>query len=99
MKTRQPVDYRYRDLAYEALEPYSQSFLMQSGLCEGMRMLEVGYGAGAMTPWLSREVGLSGRVVALDINPKVIESARRKVVESGLDNVDFIATSVENVLK
>lgn len=45
---RQPVDRRLRDLAYEALEPYSRSFLTQSGLCEGMRILEVGCGAGAM---------------------------------------------------
>lgn len=98
MKSRQPVDYRLRNLAYEVLEPYSQRFLMQSGLCEGMRILEIGCGAGAMTPWLSQEVGLSGRVVALDINPQEIERARQRVVEFGLDNVDFIVTSVENVL-
>jgi SAM-dependent methyltransferase len=98
MKSRQPVDSRFRDLAYEVLEPYSQNFLTQSGLREGMRVLEIGCGAGAMTPWLSRKVGLSGRVVALDINPREVEHARLKVVESGLDNVDFIATSVENVL-
>lgn len=97
MELRQPVDYRLRDLAYEVLEPYSRSFLMQSGLGEGMQVLEVGCGAGAMTPWLSRSVGLSGRVVALDINPREVECARQKVEETGLDNVDFITTSVENL--
>ncbi|MDA8428702.1 MAG: class I SAM-dependent methyltransferase [Geobacteraceae bacterium] len=95
---RQPVDYRLRDLAYEVLEPYSQFFLVQSGLCEGMHVLEVGCGAGAMTPWLSRTVGLSGRVVALDINPQELERAGQKVAESGRDNVDFIAASAEDVL-
>ncbi len=99
MKPRQPVDRRLRDLAYEVLEPYSQSFLTQSGLSEGMRVLEVGCGAGSMTPWLSQKIGYSGRLVALDIDPQEIECARRKVMESGLDNTDFIATSVENVLK
>ena len=98
MNQKQPADYRLRDLAYEALEPYSQSFLVQSGLCEGMRILEIGCGAGAMTPWLSQTVGQSGRVVALDINPQELELARIKVAEFGLDNVDFMATSVENVL-
>lgn len=98
MKPRQSADRRLRDFAYEALEPYSQSFLERSGLCEGMRILEVGCGGGAMTPWLSRTVGLSGRVVALDINPQELECARLKVAESGLDNVDFITTSVEDVL-
>ncbi len=98
MKPRQPTDRRLRDLAYEVLEPYSQSFLKKSGLCEGMRVLEIGCGAGSMTPWLSQQVGLSGRVVALDIDPQEVERARRRVMESGLGNTDFIATSVENVL-
>jgi hypothetical protein len=43
-------------------------------------------------------VGLSGCVVALDINPQEVERARQKLMESGLVNTDFIATSVENVL-
>lgn len=97
MKPRQPVDRRLRDLAYEVLEPYSQSFLTQSGLCEGMRVLEIGCGAGSMTPWLSQKVGLSGRLIALDINPQEIEHARQKVEKVGLDNTEFIVTSVENV--
>ena len=78
MKSRQTSDRRQSDLAYRVLEPYSRSFLTQSGLCKGMRVLEVGCGAGAMTPWLSQEVGQSGRVVALDINPQEIERAREK---------------------
>jgi SAM-dependent methyltransferase len=98
MKPRQPVNHRLRDLAYEVLEPYSQNFLTQSGLCEGMRVLEIGCGAGSMTPWLSQKVGLRGRLVALDINQQEVERARRKVMETGLDNTEFIATSVENVL-
>ncbi len=98
MKPRQPVDRGLRDLAYEVLEPYSQSFLTQSGLSEGMRVLEVGCGAGSMTPWLSRKVGLSGRLVALDINAQEVECARQKVMESGLDNADFISTSVEKIM-
>lgn len=98
MKPQQPTDRRLRDLAYEVLGPYSQSFLTKSGLCEGMRVLEIGCGAGSMTPWLSQKVGLSGRVVAIDINPQEIERARQKVMESGLGNTEFIVTSVENVL-
>jgi SAM-dependent methyltransferase len=63
-----------------------------------MRVLEVGCGAGSMTPWLSRTVGLSGRVVAMDINPQELERARLKVAEYGLENVEFITAFVENVL-
>ncbi len=71
---------------------------MQSGLHEGMQALEIGCGAGAMTPWLSRKVGSSGRLVALDINPQELECARQKVMESGLDNTEFIAASLEDAL-
>lgn len=99
MKSRQTSDRRQSDLAYRVLEPYSRSFLTQSGLCKGMRVLEVGCGAGAMTPWLSQEVGQSGRVIALDINPQEIERAREKLLEAGLErNTQFIVTSVEEVL-
>lgn len=99
MKGRKPVDHRFRDLAYEALEPYSRAFLAMSGLREGIRVLEVGCGAGGMTPWLSRTVGRSGRVVALDIDPEQVERARRNVRESGLDNVDVVEMSVDDVME
>ncbi len=98
MKSQQSVDRRLRDLAYEVLQPYSQGFLMQSGLHEGMQALEIGCGTGAMTPWLSKKVGSSGRLVALDINPQELECARQKVMESGLDNTEFIAASLEDAL-
>ena len=57
-----------------------------------MRVLEVNCGAGAMTPWLSRQGGLSGRVAALDKNPREVERARLKAMESVLDT----STSSQN---
>jgi SAM-dependent methyltransferase len=86
-----------RDLAYEALEPYSRAFLTRSGLREGMRVLEVGCGGGAMTPWLSRIVGPSGRVVALDVDPKQVERAGERVRHGGIDNVELLVASADDV--
>jgi SAM-dependent methyltransferase len=97
MTTGAAVDQRFRDLAYEALEPYSRSFLARSGLREGMHVLEVGCGGGAMTPLLSRAVGPNGRVVAVDVDPKQLERARDKVRMGGIENVDLIAASVDDV--
>jgi aspartate racemase len=63
-----------------------------------MRILEVGCGAGAMTPWLSRCVALSGRVVALDINPREIELARKSIVEATCGKAEILGVKRPGLL-
>jgi SAM-dependent methyltransferase len=55
---------RYRD-------PMSHEALSRTGLTAGWRCLEVGAGAGSITQWLSERVGARGRVVAVDIDPRL----------------------------
>jgi SAM-dependent methyltransferase len=55
---------------------------------EGMTVLEPGPGMGFFTVELARLVG-TGRVIALDIQPKMIEGLKRRVAKAGLlDRVD-----------
>jgi SAM-dependent methyltransferase len=62
------------------LEPYVR---------EGMTVLEPGPGMGFFTLPLARRVGPTGRVVAVDIQPKMIASLKRRVERAGLlDRVD-----------
>ena len=51
---------------------------------EGMTVLELGPGMGFFTVELARLVGASGRVIALDIQPKMIEGLKRRVAKAGL---------------
>jgi SAM-dependent methyltransferase len=50
----------------------------------GMTVLEPGPGMGFFTLPLARLVGPSGRVVAVDIQPKMIASLKRRLTRAGL---------------
>jgi ubiquinone/menaquinone biosynthesis C-methylase UbiE len=51
---------------------------------EGMTALEPGPGMGFFTLELARKVGPSGRVIAVDIQPKMIEALKRRAAKAGL---------------
>lgn len=51
---------------------------------EGMTVLEPGPGMGFFTLELARRVGATGRVLAVDVQPKMIEGLKRRVKKAGL---------------
>jgi ubiquinone/menaquinone biosynthesis C-methylase UbiE len=51
---------------------------------EGMTVLEPGPGMGFFTISLARLVGPKGRVVAVDVQPKMIRKLKRRVAKAGL---------------
>jgi cyclopropane fatty-acyl-phospholipid synthase-like methyltransferase len=54
----------------------------------GMTVADVGAGTGYFEPYLSRAVGPSGAVIAVDIEPSMIEYMRDRFEKEGLDNVE-----------
>jgi ubiquinone/menaquinone biosynthesis C-methylase UbiE len=58
------------------------------GLRPGMTVLEVGPGNGRYTLAAARHVGPAGRVVAIDIEPRMIERVARRAAEEGVTNVE-----------
>lgn len=53
-------------------------------------LADVGSGAGILLPFFSKAVGSCGRVIAMDIFPDFLETAKRKAAAEGLDNVMFV---------
>jgi len=51
---------------------------------EGMTVLEPGPGMGFFTLELARMVGTSGRVVAVDIQPRMLDRLKRRAAHAGL---------------
>ena len=51
---------------------------------EGMTVLEPGPGMGFFTIELARLVGPSGRVVAVDIQPKMLDGLKRRAAKAGV---------------
>ncbi|MEM7434830.1 MAG: class I SAM-dependent methyltransferase [Myxococcota bacterium] len=65
--------------------------------CEaGMTVVDLGAGTGYFVPYLSRAVGRSGRVLALDIDPAMIDSLSRRVVRDRLHNVTAVRVSADD---
>lgn len=52
---------------------------------EGMTVLEPGPGMGFFTLELARRVGPGGRVIAVDLQPRMLAGLRRRVARAGLD--------------
>jgi ubiquinone/menaquinone biosynthesis C-methylase UbiE len=62
----------------------------QAGLTTGMRVLDVGCGAGDGTFLAAQFVGPSGTVVGIDSSPSALDTARLRADRAGLTNVTFI---------
>src|SRR5512143_680640 len=58
--------------------------ILRPFLAEGMTVLEPGPGMGFFTLDVARLVGPTGRVVAVDIQPRMLEALRRRARKAGL---------------
>jgi SAM-dependent methyltransferase len=56
----------------------------------GMRVLDVGCGPGRLTIPIARRLGAAGRVVALDVQEKMLAVLRGRVATAGLTNVEMV---------
>jgi len=65
---------------------------------EGMIVLEPGPGMGFFTLDLARLVGASGRVVAVDVQPKMIDRLKRRATKATLiDRIDARVVSADSM--
>jgi len=69
-----------------AMQPQA-ALIRRSGIQPGMRVLEIGCGSGAYTLEMARAVGATGKVVALDIQPGMLEQLKNKLTRS--ENTDI----------
>lgn len=66
--------------------PYEMA--MRHGLEPGMMVLEVGPGSGTYTLAAAQRVGEQGKIVTIDIEPKMIERVRHRAEAEGVDNIE-----------
>lgn len=62
-------------------DPGTQRRLLSAGLTTGWHCLEVGAGAGSIVRWLEQRVGPSGKVVALDTDPRFLRGSGSSTIE------------------
>jgi ubiquinone/menaquinone biosynthesis C-methylase UbiE len=73
----------------ELVDPITRRFFEAAGIGPGMRVLDVGSGAGHTAVLLAHLVGPAGEVVGADPAGAAIETATRRVAAAGLANVSF----------
>lgn len=65
---------------------------------EGMTVFEPGPGMGFFTIELARHVGATGRVIAVDIQPRMIAGLKRRLAKAGLlDHIDARLASPDSL--
>ena len=71
----------------------------EAGIGPGMRVLDVGCGAGDVAFAVARIVGPSGRVIGVDRSPEAVLLAARRADADGLENVAFRVADVAEPLE
>jgi ubiquinone/menaquinone biosynthesis C-methylase UbiE len=86
-----------RRLMHQAgiVRPVTERLLRGAGIGRGMRVLDLGCGAGDVSMLAAELVGASGSVVGIDRNQDVIAVARERARTAKLQHVDFEEVSVE----
>lgn len=69
----------------------TQRLCKRAGITQGMQVLEIGSGAGDVAFTLAELVGPTGRVMGVDINAAILDTARQRATDAGMRNVEFIA--------
>jgi ubiquinone/menaquinone biosynthesis C-methylase UbiE len=87
-----------RRLVYQAalLRPTTERLLRSAGIARGMRVLDLGCGAGDVAMLAAEMVGASGSVVGIDRNGRVIRIARERAQAAGLRHVAFMEASADD---
>jgi SAM-dependent methyltransferase len=71
-------------------EASTRQLLLDAGLREGMRVLDVGCGVGSVTQLAASIVGTSGLVIGVDRDPNAVAAARQHAEEVGVTGVAFV---------
>ena len=79
------------------LDRITRRFLADAGIAPGMTVLHVGSGAGDVAFAAADLVGPRGRVIGVDLNPAILETARERAVAEERDNIEFIAGDCRDV--
>jgi SAM-dependent methyltransferase len=77
------------------LRPITERLLRSAGITRGMRVLDLGCGAGDVSMLGGEFVGASGMVVGIDRNAQVLAVAKERAQAEGFPHVTFTEASLD----
>ncbi len=84
------------DRAERDREENTTSAVALLDLRPGMVVVDFGAGSGYYTERLAKEVGPSGRVLAVDIQPEMLEMLGARIARLGLTNVELVRSTEDD---
>jgi SAM-dependent methyltransferase len=88
---------RWRAQLQEALTPVREWLIAELAPQPGDTVLELGAGAGDTGFAAAAFLGGRGRLISSDLSPAMVEVARRRGAELGIENVDFRVIDAEQI--
>jgi SAM-dependent methyltransferase len=73
------------------IDPITRGFFVEAGIAPGMRVLDVGSGAGDVAFLAAELVGEGGQVIGVDRSTQALAAATERAAARALDNVSFRA--------
>jgi ubiquinone/menaquinone biosynthesis C-methylase UbiE len=81
----------------ELVDPFTREFFREGGVARGMRVLEIGSGAGDTALLVADIVGNVGEVVGIDRSPVAVSAAQDRVRALGRRNMTFREATVDTL--
>jgi SAM-dependent methyltransferase len=79
------------------VEPFTERLFRDAGITPGMKVLDIGSGAGDVALLAARLVGPKGSVLGVDANPAILETARSRADDAGLRNLSFTTGDIREL--
>jgi len=68
-----------------------------AGILPGQTVLDLGCGAGLDLLLAAEKTGPDGRVIGVDMTPRMLEQARKNVVAAGFTNIELLQGTIEHL--
>lgn len=89
--------YRWSPSIHQWLGNATEKMLDLAEVSAGQNVLDIAAGAGEQSIVAAKKVGRSGRVLATDLSPNILEFAKEMAQLENLDNIDTKAMDGENL--
>lgn len=81
----------------QLIDPITRQFLVEAGITPGMRVLDIGSGAGDVAFIAADLVGPNGQVVGVDRSAAALARARTRAESQSLANVTFVESELSEM--
>ncbi|MHB8645217.1 MAG: class I SAM-dependent methyltransferase [Thermomicrobiales bacterium] len=94
---RSPEEMHRLERQGELVKRSTRLLFEDAGIRAGMKVLDVGSGSGDVALIAADLVGTTGRVVGVDMNPQIVETARFRAQAAGMTQISFITGDIREI--